>query len=101
MSKIPERMSAFKRTHDEWYGNYKIANDARVSALVEVSLIKMPKYKDSPIGWRVCVWGNDDFGMERDYNDTDKDSAVAMFHQVISWDFVNIGQLKTNGFVHA
>jgi len=105
MSKIPERMSAFKRTHDEWYGNYKMDVDYDSTGkqvdtkLVQVSLLKLNPYKETPTQWRVCVWGNDDFGMEKDH--LDKAEALDMFHEVISWDFVNVGQLKSKGFVNA
>jgi hypothetical protein len=49
--------------------------------------------------WRVCVWGNDDFGMERDF--TDEDEAFNMFHQVISWKYVNMTELYAINFVTA
>jgi hypothetical protein len=47
--------------------------------------------------WRVCVWGADDDGMERDF--ADKDEAFDVYWSLISpisHDF-----LKTLGFVRA
>lgn len=105
MSKIPERMRVFKRTYDDWYGNHRMAVDYDKDGnqvdtrLVEVSFLKLNPFKETPTLWRVCVWGNDDLGMERDY--LDKAEALDMFHEVINWDFVNVGQLKSNGFVYA
>lgn len=93
-------IDVFKRTEDDWYGNYKVVGDCRVSDLVEVSFTQTgPDPKQGQGEWRVCVWGNDDCGMERDY--TDETEALNMFYQVIGWDFVNINRLKNNGFVSA
>ena len=64
---LMKRIRVFKRTTDDWYGNYKITNDARVSDLVEVSVMQLSPW---PLGgltkWRVCVWGNDDCGLKID-----------------------------------
>jgi hypothetical protein len=96
------RIVVFKRTADDWFSNYKIEGDARVSDLVEVSFLKTGGL--SNIGeWRVCIWGNDDMGMERDYTDDEagKVAALAMFMKVISWKFVDIVMLNDEGFVNA
>ena len=94
------RVDVFKRTEDDWLGSYRIEGDCRVNMLVEVKFTQTgpdPKHGDG--AWRVCVWGNDDCGMERDY--TDETEAWNMFLQVIGWEFVNINKLKNNGFVYA
>ena len=94
------KINVFKQTNDEWYGNYKIEDDCRVYGLVEVKFTQTgpdPKYGLGE--WRVCVWGNDDFGMERDF--IDEDEALNIFYQVIGWDYVNVDPLKTLGFITA
>ena len=47
----------------------------------------------------LCVWGNDDCGMERDF-DLEGD-ALHIFYHIISWTYVNKDQLKNAGFVFA
>lgn len=46
-------------TPDDWYPNYP-------NNEVELSIINL-----SDGQFRVCVWGNDDFGMEKDFNSAD------------------------------
>lgn len=94
------KINVFKRTEDDWYGNYKIANDCRVSDLVDVMFTQTGPDPKLGLGeWRVCIWGNDDCGMERDF--VLEGEALNMFYQVIGWEFVNKGALASNGFVGA
>lgn len=89
------RVEVFKRTQDEWYGNYKIVGDERVSDLVEVAFLNLMP------GWRVCVWGNDDCGLERDFDSDSESEAWNIFLQVIGMDFVNMQALRGLGFIAA
>jgi len=88
------RVEVFKRTQDDWYGNYKVVGDQRVSDLVEVSFLNL-----MPSGWRVCVWGNDDCGLERDFES--ESEAWNIFLQVIGMESVNKQPLRDLGFVAA
>lgn len=88
------KVNVFKRTQDEWHGNYKIVGDARVSDLVEVSFMRL-----SDGNWRCCVWGNDDCGKEFDH--ADEATVWNIFLQVIGWQYVNQQPLKELGFVPA
>lgn len=67
MSK-PIRTSFFKETNEDWYGEFKIADDKRHEdkKYVHVSLISP---LSDGITHRVCVWGNDDMGVEFDTKD--------------------------------
>ena len=68
--------------------------------LVEVTFTQTGPDPDLGLGkWRVCVWGNDDCGMERDF-DLEGD-ALHIFYHIISWTYVNKDQLKNAGFVFA
>ncbi len=70
---------------DDWYPNYP-------GDMVRVRFLML-----SDGNWRVCVWGADDDGMERDF--ADKDEAYKVYFSLISpisHDF-----LKTLGFVRA
>lgn len=100
MIKLPKKMLVFKRTIDDWCPNYNIESDARVSGLVEVSLLKL-----FDGDWRVCVWGADDLGMEKDFEKDfypkAKDVAFDCFLTVIGMETVDMPQLKKLGFVYA
>lgn len=94
-------INVFKRTTDNWYGNYKVQDDARVSDLVEVSFTKTgPDPKNHQGDFRVCVWGNDDCGQEKDFAD-DEELAWNCFLQVIGMEDVTMSKLKILGFVAA
>jgi len=70
--------------------------------LVEVSFLQFITTPLNPDpGYRVCVWGNDDCGMERDYLSTEFDDAEQMFHEVIAMERVNKSALEEWGFVYA
>lgn len=81
---------------DEWAGNYSL-NDRRYTNLVRV-VFGRPQPKDS---WRVGVWGNDDFGMVKDFNVKDgqtEEDADKCFLQIISLKIVSQDILTELGF---
>jgi len=90
----PTRISIFMKTTDNWAGNYKINNDRRHpnADLVEVSLILM---RDGD--YRVCVWGNDDFGME--YDTESHTEAESLFFDLIRTGIITVSNLKQLGFI--
>lgn len=51
------------------------------------------------VRWRVCLWGQDDFGMNRDYPEEEGRDAWAMYQDVA--DGITIEGLKANGFDYA
>ncbi len=91
------RTNVFKRTSDDWCPSYTL--EGREGNLVEVSFIKLrAHYGDTP--WRVCVWGADDMGLERDYKT--ESEAWVVFLQVIGWEDVTQERLiKELGFYGA
>lgn len=112
------RAKVFKRTDDDWYGNHRLANSTRVfdyakrafvgsnlvetGRLVEVSLLSLPIPGGgamSDTDTRVCVWGNDDFGMEKDFDN--REDATATFLFVISQEVVNQKWLEDNRFIRS
>lgn len=101
-----QRRLVFKLTDDDWYpcqhlGRYYNGHAPGEVLLVEVSFLQFmptPSYPDP--GYRVCVWGNDDLGMERDYASTEFAEAEQMFHDVIGLDRVNKQTLTDMGFVY-
>lgn len=49
--------------------------------------------------WRVCVWGGDDFGMERDFPHTDRQGAKALFEALV--DFTTKEKMRQLGMTNA
>ncbi len=71
------RCDVFKRTTDDWYPPY-VLEDGR--ALVRVSFIKLTH---SEYLFRVCAWGMDDFGMEKDF-EKEKEAWVCFRDQELT-----------------
>jgi hypothetical protein len=86
------RVDAFKRTSGKWYPNYHLENHE----LVKVSFCQD---QAGPRNWWVSAWGNDDFGMEKEFQD--REEAWACFIEVISLDDVTVARLRELGFVGA
>ena len=94
------RCSIFKKTTDDWCPSYTLMDwykGVEHQTLVEVILTRTGPNLDTD--WRVCAWGGDDFGMEKDF--TTYDEAWNCFIQVISLETVNISTLKDMGFINA
>lgn len=98
---------AFKLTDDDWspchyLGDYYKGHKPLTVKLVEVSFLQFISTPSNPDpGYRVCVWGNDDLGMERDYASNEFELANQMFHEVIALERVNKQDLTARGFVYA
>lgn len=93
----------FKKTNDDWHPNFD-------GDLVAVSLILHRKnsreYKlyGSTCLFRVCVWGADDFGMEKDFFGEEKDcveQAKELYAILEKKDIIYIADLKKLGFINA
>jgi hypothetical protein len=82
-----------KQTEDNWCGSYKM--DGELFVKVKFGWTG-PNPKIGQGQYRVGVWGNDDFGMIKDFN-TESD-CVNMLMEVIQLPLVNIELLETLGF---
>lgn len=96
------RIDVFKPTDDDWYPSYQLYDlwdEVKNQTLVRVSFLG----NISPPGrmpvFRVCAWGNDDFGMELDL--TEEALAFNIFLQIIGKNVVNRQDLKEFGFISA
>lgn len=68
--------------------------------LVEVSFIELEQtHPDDLLLWRVCAWGDDDMGLEKDFDN--RYDAWRCFVKVISMEFVDQQALKDLGFQSA
>jgi hypothetical protein len=84
--KAPYRQEVEKPTRDNWYPT--------VNGRVRVSLLEL-----SNGHWRVCVWGGDDFGLERDY--PSKAEAEPAFLHLVSLEHVDHRDCNALGFYRA
>jgi len=89
--------SVFKTTSDDWYPSYKLSNwykGVQNKKLVEVSFIRLS------IGeWLVCVWGNDDYGLEKEFST--EVVAWSTFLEIIGLEDVTIDAVLEKGFIGA
>jgi hypothetical protein len=85
-------VDVFKETDDEWYPSFNLENETQ---LVRVSFTQTTSSKK----WRVCAWGNDDCGLEADFDN--ETVAWNTFLQVILSEKVNMDMLISMGFVSA
>lgn len=52
-------------------------------------------------GWRVCAWGGDDFGMEKDFPPGKRMEALELFKLVKGSGSISVEDLEGLGFVRA
>lgn len=88
-------VSVFKLTDDDWCSSFTVNTGVQYFDLVEVSFIPF----DDSDGWRVCCWGDDDFGLEKDF--FDEREAWGCFVSVIGMEKVSISKLIDMEFVGA
>jgi hypothetical protein len=91
------KIEVFKATEEDWYPSYDLGVEKM--KLLRVAFMPLRAWKDNPEQWRVCVWGADDFGMEKDF--IHKDEAHRAFTYIIELDLITVDELKSIGFVYA
>ena len=77
-------------TSEDWYPT--------IDGKLKVSLLYLGGPTKRPERWRVCVWGGDDFGMERDF--CLHSQALDIFSRIIKLD-VTVNALTALGLVSA
>lgn len=80
--------TALKETYEDWYP------PITGKKCVRVRLLTLSDGKT-----RVCVWGGDDFGMEKDFDDALE--AERVFNACLEQDKIHRSFLKKLGFVNA
>lgn len=88
---FPKRIEHFKNTKDDWYPNYP-NNQVRLTYHSCINSYK----PESEWVYRVSVWGNDDFGIDRDFKDPME--AKRMFNKLDAMKFINHQDLYDLGF---
>jgi len=89
MSKMKDKTIRIKTT-DDWCSNYNVDE-------VELSIINIGS--ESQPEYRVCVWGADDLGMEKDFSSTELKEAILLFEKLESEGMVSICMLSNLGFI--
>jgi hypothetical protein len=92
---LMDRIEVFIKTDEDWYGNFKIEGDKRYEKDRFVRL-SMSKLMGEPQMWRVAVWGNDDLGMDLDFQR--KSEAKEMFSILALKGVINRKLLTRLGF---
>jgi hypothetical protein len=94
-----QSVEVYKRTHDNWCPSFKLTNGAE--ELVMICFIKLAPDPDEPTlqTWRVCAWGDDDFGLERDF--LSESAAWTCFQEIIGMPTVSIESLRELGLTSA
>lgn len=94
-NKLPRRPAFFKPTNDDWHPCYR-DNTVEVSYIGELWRgIK----GDRPKQWRVAVWGADDTGYEKDFDN--EQEAISMFQRLELYPMINYADVIALGFLHA
>lgn len=86
----------FKNTSDDWYPSYLLNDDTK---LVKVSFTQTGLNPPINGKWRVCVWGADDCGMEKDF--TSEQEALFCFLDLIALSNITFEELSTREFISA
>lgn len=81
-----QRVTKQIRTNEDWFPT--------VDGQLRVSFACLTDQQ-----WRVCVWGGDDFGMERDFPHVEKQEAKALFEKLV--DFTTKQKMQELGMVNA
>lgn len=105
-TRCESKQNKFIRTREDWYPSFRPSqrpnnpdyhNPLPFTAL-RVSMTQLFVSDTHPDSvWRVCVWGADDFGMERDV--ATPVTAQRLFNAI--QDFTTVADLKRMGFRNA
>lgn len=79
-----QKRSKFLKTHQDWHPTLQ-------DGTFRLSLLKLRN------GWRVCAWGNDDFGFERDFPNFSE--AFDLWNSLGDWTTQE--WFRANGFQRA
>jgi hypothetical protein len=93
----PATVTVYKETDDNWCGSFSLRRS-------EVLLVRVYFYNIKSINVefvRVCVFGDDDLGYEKDFEIGKISEAWLVFLKVIAMQKVNFKDLKELGFIYA
>lgn len=96
-----ELIEIFKYSSECWYPSYFLEGFNGKDTLVKVRFSELRSHENNKTEWRVSVWGNDDFGMERDFLGEQKEDAIKCFHKIVELKDVTKQALLDLGFCQA
>lgn len=99
------RKECFVKTYENWHPSYKFEGDTQLDGLEDKYLLRLSfgkilHYTDKEY-YRVCVWGQDDFGMEKDFSKDQYKEAEIVFMKILSQKYLSKGYLEQLGFQNA
>lgn len=111
MEKISIKKECFIKTNDWWCGNslkdgqlsdnYDIDTDD-ISTWDGREYIRLSLSIYTPMKLvRVCVWGNDDFGMAKDFEVNEYEKAIELYDSLSNYILLNRDILEEMGFENA
>ena len=97
-----ERYEVMVKVDDDWYPNYP--NDE-----IRIAVIKLPQFtRDDPMVVRICAWGNDDYGLEKDFTVSSNGDRTRKYKDLIKYadqlkelEPINAKFLKSEGWISA
>ena len=94
------KIEAFVEVKEDWYGNFNIADDGRYpdNKFVCVSFYNLPRDSHYPM---VCVWGNDDCGVEKVFRKDEVEKALELYKTIVSTPFPTKEYLRQLGLLDA
>lgn len=89
------RIDCAVEVRDDWYPNFNAEGKPdREGRYVRLSLLEIP----TRAGWRVCAWGADDFGLEKDFDHGDRAAAQETYDLVRQVGPITQADLLSIGF---
>jgi hypothetical protein len=85
----------YKPTPDNWYPSYYCQGIPLKLVCISFNKIEL----DNDYLWRVSAWGDDDFGLCKDFDKNQENSAWNCFCIIIGLDVVSIKDLIDLNFV--
>lgn len=82
MDRQTKQHTIFVKVNDEWYPNYE-------GNMIRVSVLELPQFKpEDPMYVRICAWGADDFGMEKDFRVNSQEEKEEMFKSLVEYSTI-------------
>jgi hypothetical protein len=89
---IPYRHERLKPTSDNWYPSFWDSEEEyefnrEIDGCGGYCRVSIGPLDFARTGWRVAAWGNDDFGIDKDFNSFDE--AMVLYNFLLDCSIVN------------
>lgn len=89
-------LAAFIEVDEDWYGNFKIADDARYNDIMFIRVSVISMFDGTA---KVHISGNDDYAMEKYFLDFEE--AKREYSKIVAWQKPTICDLRIDGYTAA